>query len=99
MEDSRESRKHGMPLLLHRRKITADAAKHGDAHRTAKGARNLLLHFGQANILLRLIIIIRYHETMQEGQHRLLISVQAIKQIARRIILLLYTSSGSLASR
>src|SRR5437870_8500157 len=30
MEDSRQSRQHGMALLLHRRKIPADAAKSGD---------------------------------------------------------------------
>ncbi len=51
MEDSSKSRQHGMSLLLHRRKITADAAKSGDPRRTAKGAptlvtnRSISLHF------------------------------------------------------
>ena len=30
MEDSSQSSQHGTSLLLHRRKITADAAKSGD---------------------------------------------------------------------
>src|SRR5260370_4106253 len=39
MEDSCKSREHGVSLLLHRRKITADATKSGDPSRTAKDAR------------------------------------------------------------
>ncbi len=56
MEDSRKSREHGVSLLLHRRKITADATKSGDPSRTAKGARNLLLHFHPAKIPLGLVV-------------------------------------------
>ena len=56
MEDSSKSRQHGMPLLVHSRKITADAAKSGDPSRTAKGARNLLLHFRPAKIPLGLVV-------------------------------------------
>ena len=56
MEDSSQSREHGMSLLVHRRKITADAAKSGDPSRTAKGARNLLLHFCPAKVALGLVV-------------------------------------------
>jgi hypothetical protein len=45
-----------MPLLVHRRKITANAAKSGDSRRTAKDASNLLLHFRQAKVLLGLVV-------------------------------------------
>src|SRR5205809_4317483 len=48
MEDSSQSREHGVSLLVQSRKITLDAAKSGDPSRTAKGARNLLLNFYQA---------------------------------------------------
>jgi len=56
MEDSSQSREHGMSLLLHRRKITADAAKSGDPGRTPKGARNLLLNFCPAQVPLGLVV-------------------------------------------
>ncbi len=56
MKHSTESSQHGMPLLLHGRKIAADAAKGRGASRTAKGARNLLLHFGPAKIPLSLVV-------------------------------------------
>lgn len=52
MKHSTESSQHGMSLLLHGREIAADAAKGRGASRTAKGARNLLLHFGPAQIPL-----------------------------------------------
>src|SRR6266568_1852313 len=38
MEDSRQSRQHGMPLLLHGRRVAADAAKGCGTSRTATGA-------------------------------------------------------------
>ena len=56
MEDSRKSRQHGVSLLLHRRKITADTAKSGDSSGTAKGAQNLLLHFRPAKVALGEIV-------------------------------------------
>ncbi len=56
MEDSRQSREHGVSLLLHLRKITADIAKSGDPSRTTKGACNLLLHFGPAKVPFGLVV-------------------------------------------
>ncbi len=56
MEDSSQSREHGMSLLVHRRKITADAAKSGDPSRTPKGTRDLLLHFCPAKVALGLVV-------------------------------------------
>src|SRR5919108_2356753 len=68
MEDSRKSREHGMALLLHRRQITADAAKSGDPSRTAKGARNLLLHFRPAKVALGLIVRKRNAQVVEQSQ-------------------------------
>src|SRR5947209_14483629 len=81
MEDSRQSREHGISLLLHGRKITADAAKSGDPSRTAKGARNLLLHFGPAQVPLRLVVRKRNAQIVEQGQHLLCTQKQGIKQI------------------
>src|SRR6266568_4500227 len=77
MEDSRQSSQHGMALLLHRRKVTADAAKSGDPSRTTKGARNLLLHFGPAKVPLRLIIRKRNPQIVEQSQHLLCSQEQA----------------------
>ncbi len=71
MEDSSQSREHGMPLLVHSRKITANAAKSGDSSRTAKGARNLLLSFRQAQVLLGLIVRKRNPQVIEQSQHLL----------------------------
>src|SRR5205823_438497 len=87
MEDSGQSRQHGASLLLHRRKITADAAKSGDSSRTAKGARNLLLHFGPAKVALGLVIGKRNAQVVQQGQHLLGTSKQGIQQILGRALL------------
>jgi hypothetical protein len=46
----------GVPLLLHGRERTADAAKGGGTRRTAEGTRNLLLDFCHTKIALRLIV-------------------------------------------
>src|SRR6266581_9647145 len=81
MEDSGQSREHGVSLLVHGRKITADAAKSGDPSRTAKGARNLLLDFGPAQIPLGLIVGKRYAQVVEEGQHLLGTPKQGIEQI------------------
>src|SRR6266851_2375798 len=81
MEDSSKSRQHGMPLLLHRRKITADAAKSGDPSRTAKGARNLLLNFCPAKVPLGLIVRKRNPQVVEQRQHLLGTQEQRIQQI------------------
>src|SRR5437016_14066171 len=81
MEDSSQSREHGMSLLVHRRKITADTAKSGDASRTAKGARNLLLHFRPAKIPLRLVVRKRNAQIVEQSQHLLGTQEQGIEQI------------------
>src|SRR6266566_296332 len=70
-----------MALLLHRRKVTADAAKSGDPRRTTKGARNLLLHFGPAKVPLRLIIRKRNPQIVEQSQHLLCSQEQGIQQI------------------
>src|SRR5450755_367246 len=38
------------------------------------------------NIALRLVIVKRHDEAVQEGQHRLLVVDQAVKQVARRTL-------------
>src|SRR5713226_4138810 len=81
MEDSSKSREHGVSLLLHRRKITADAAKSGDPSRTAKGARNLLLHFRPAKIPLGLVVRKRNAQVVEQRQHLLGTPKQRIQQI------------------
>src|SRR6266849_9677155 len=81
MEDSSQSREHGVSLLLHRRKITADAAKSGDPSRTAKGARNLLLHFRPAKVPLGLIVRKRNPQVVEQRQHLLGTQKQRIQKI------------------
>src|SRR6266704_5236661 len=81
MEDSCKSREHGMSLLVHRRKITADAAKSGDPSRTAKGPRNLLLHFRPAKVPLGLVVRKRNAQVVEQSQHLLGTQEQRIQQI------------------
>src|SRR5947208_4068368 len=81
MENSRQSREHGVSLLVHGRKITADAAKSGDPSRTAKGARNLLLDFGPAQVPLGLVVGKRNAQIVEQGQHLLGTPKQGIEQI------------------
>src|SRR5438270_7056502 len=87
MEDSRQSREHGVSLLVHRRKIAADAAKSRDPGRAAKGARNLLLHFGPAKVALRLVVGKRKREVVEQSQHLLGTPKQGIEQILRWALL------------
>src|SRR6266851_388322 len=81
MEDSRQSREHGMALFLHRRQITADAAKSGNPSRTAKSASNLLLHFGPAQVPLGLVVGKRNPQVVEQRQHLLGTQEQRIQQI------------------
>src|SRR5260370_1353754 len=81
MEDSSQSRQHGVSLLVHRRKITADVAKSGDPSSTAKGARNLLLHFRPAKVPLGLIVRKGQSQVVEQSQHLLCTPKQRIQQI------------------
>src|SRR5258708_1312872 len=87
MEDSSKSREHEMALLLHRREITADAAKSGDPGHTAKGARNLLLHFWQGQVALGLVVGKRNPQVVEQRQHLLGTPKQRIQQILGRALL------------
>src|SRR6266853_746168 len=88
MEDSSQSRQHRMSLLLHRRKITADAAKSSGSSRTAKGASNLLLNFGPAQIPLGLVVGKRNAQVVEQRQHLLGTRHQGIQQILGLALLL-----------
>jgi hypothetical protein len=77
-----QSGKQGLPLLAQRRQIATDATEGGGSRFAAKGAGDLLLHFDHPNITFRLVIVKWHHEALQESQHRLLIAVQAVQQIA-----------------
>src|SRR6266516_2336186 len=81
MEHSGECRQQRMPLLLHGSKITADAAKSGGTSRTAKGARNLLLHFRHPQVALRLVVGKRNPQVVEDGQDLLGSCEQGIQQI------------------
>ena len=56
MDDSSQSSQHWKSLLLHRRKITLNAAKSSCSGRTSKDARNYLQHFGSAQASLNLVV-------------------------------------------
>src|SRR5260370_2754222 len=81
MEDSSQSSQQGTSLLLHRREITADAAKSGDPSGTAKGASNLLLNFRPAQIALGLVVRKRNPQVVEQSQHLLGTPKQRIQQI------------------
>ena len=49
----------------------------------AEGARDLLLDFDHANISLSQVVVKWHDEAVQEGQHRLLVVDQAVKQVPR----------------
>src|SRR5438270_12904566 len=87
MKDSRQCREHAMALLLHGRKITADATKSGGPRRTAKRARNLLLHFGPTKISLGLVVCKRKAQVVKPRQHLLGTPKQRIQQILGRALL------------
>src|SRR5438105_7744012 len=87
MEDSSQSRQYRMPLLLHRGKITADAAKSGDPSRTPKGTRDLLLHFCPAKVALGLVVGKRNPQVVEQSQHLLGTRHQRIQQILGRALL------------
>src|SRR6266487_3743956 len=81
MEDSRQSREHGVSLLLHRGKITTDVAKSAGPRRTAKGPRNLLLHFGPPQITLGLVVGKRNPQIVKQSEYLISTQEQGIQQI------------------
>src|SRR5260370_506878 len=81
MEDSSQSSQQGTSLLLHRREITADAAKSGDPSGTAKGASNLLRNFRPGQIALGLVVGKRNPQVVEQSQHLLGTPKQRIQQI------------------
>jgi hypothetical protein len=87
MEDRRQSREHGVSLLLHGRQITANAAKGADPRRRAKGARDFLLHFGPAQVPLGLVVRKRNREVVEQRQHLLGTRKQRIQEILGRALL------------
>src|SRR5437660_1997790 len=86
MENSDQRGENGMALLVHGRKITADAAKSRGARGTAKGASNLLLHFGHAKIAFRQIVGKRNTQVIEQRQHLIGPQEQSIKQILGRTV-------------
>jgi hypothetical protein len=81
MEHSGECRQQRMPLLQLGRKITADAAKSGGNSRTAKGASNLLLHFGHPKVALGLVVRKRNPQVVEHGQDLIGSCEQGIQEI------------------
>src|SRR5260370_29730684 len=81
MEDSSKSSQQGTSLLVHRREITADAAKSGNPSGTTKGASNLLLNFRPAQIALGLVVGKRNPQVVEQRQHLLGTPKQRIQQI------------------
>lgn len=73
-------------LLAQRGQVATDATKSRRSRFAAEGARDLLLHFDHAHIAFGLVIVKRHDEAVQEGQHRLLVTDQAVKQVARRTL-------------
>src|SRR6266516_7325494 len=73
-------------LFAQGRQVTSDATKGSRSRFAAEGARDLLLNFDHPNIPLRLVIVKRDDEAMQEGQHGFLVVDQAVKQVARRTL-------------
>src|SRR5579884_127653 len=87
MKNSGKSSQHGMALLLHGGEITANVAKGSRSRGTAKGAANLLLHFGHAQVTLRLVVGKRNGEIVEQGQDLLGPPKQGIEQILGRALL------------
>src|SRR6266699_2669546 len=73
-------------LLAQRRQVASDTTKGCRSRFAAEGAGDLLLHFEHAHIPLRLVIVKRDDEAVQEGQHSLLVADQAVQQVAGRTL-------------
>src|SRR6266496_4022168 len=86
MKDSGKSREHGLTLLVHGRKITADATKGSNPRLTAKGASNLLLNFRHPKIALRLIVGKRDREVIEQSEHLISSVQQDIQEVFGRTV-------------
>ncbi len=73
-------------LLAQGRQVAADATKGSRSRFAAEGAGDLLLDFDHPHIPLRLVIVKRHDEAVQEDQHRLLVIDQPVQQVARRTL-------------
>ncbi len=58
-----------MALLVHRRKLTADATKRGRSSITAKGSGDLLLYFDHPKIALGEVVRKGQRQVVKKGQH------------------------------
>ncbi len=76
-----QSREQMQPLLAQTGKIAANATKGLCSSETAEAARDFLLHFDHAQVMLGLTIIKRNREVLAESQYRLLIVEQSLEQI------------------
>src|SRR5438045_2991365 len=83
MKNGNKRGQHGMTLLLHGRKIATDAAKSGGPRSTAKGARNLLLHFSHPQIPFSEIVRKRKPQIIERSQHLVSTRNESIKQVLR----------------
>jgi hypothetical protein len=73
-------------LLAQRRQVATDATKGGCSPLAAEGARDLLLDLDHTHITLRLVIVKRHGEAVQESQHGLLVIDQTVQQVACRTL-------------
>src|SRR5947209_4641991 len=76
-----QSRQERHTLFAQRGQIPPNAAKGLGTREAAEAARDLLLHFDHPKISLGQIVIKIHAEVFQEGQDRLLVFAQPIKQI------------------
>src|SRR5690348_9001097 len=81
-----ECREQCDPLFAQSRKVTANAAEHGNALLRAEAAGDLLLHFDHAQISLRLVVVKWDRKVVQEAQHGPLSLRESIQQITGRIL-------------
>ena len=81
-ESGLQSRQQRQALFAQRRQIAANATKGLSSSQTAEAPGDLLLDFDHAQISLGEIIVKIHTQILQEGENRLLVFAQPIKQIA-----------------
>ena len=77
-----------MPLLFHRRDVTADAAEGLRSGRGAKATTDLLLDFHHPQIPLGQIVVKGHRKVFHEGQRCALILRQPVQQILAFVLFL-----------
>jgi len=77
-----------MSLLVHRRKIAADATKRGSSGVAAKRSGDLLLNFHHPKIPLREIVRKGQRQVVEKGKHLICPSQQVIEQVPGGTLLL-----------